>query len=165
MVANCDVMLDTFPWGAGVTAMEALSAGVPVVTLPARVAVLPLALGQVSSSSKFLCLFVPTNTRFPSQQTRVYVWLPGSMHCSCFVCRCSAQVTELGVENELVASDVDDMVNKAVKLASDEAYRKKLSSAILDKKDRLSDPHRATREWEQFLERAVRSAVYLDTRL
>lgn len=47
VVANCDVMLDTFPWGAGVTAMEALSAGVPVVTLPARVAVLPLALGQV----------------------------------------------------------------------------------------------------------------------
>lgn len=103
-------------------------------------------------------LSIPTNTC-------VRMTSSGSMHCSCFVCRCSAQVTELGVENELVASDVDDMVNKAVKLASDEAYRKKLSSAILDKKDHLSDPHRATREWEQFLERAVRSAVYLDTRL
>lgn len=72
-------------------------------------------------------------------------------------------MTELGVENELVASDVDDMVNKAVKLASDEAYRKTVSSAILGKKDRLSDPQHATREWERFLERAVRSAVRLDT--
>eukprot|EP00752_Nemacystus_decipiens_P002918 g2715.t1 len=120
VVANCDVMLDTFPWGAGVTAMEALSAGVPVVTLPARIAVLPLALGQV---------------------------------------------IELGVENELVASNVDDMVNKAVNLASDDAYRISVSSAILDKKDRLSDPHRPAREWERFLERAVRSAIQLDTRL
>lgn len=49
VVANCAVMLDTFPWGAGVTSMESLSAGVPVVTLPARLSVLPLALGQVSN--------------------------------------------------------------------------------------------------------------------
>ena len=87
------------------------------------------------------------------------------MHCCRFLFRCSTQVTELGVVNELVASDVDDMVHKAVKLASDKAYRKTVSSAILDKKDRLSDPHRAAREWERFLERAVRSAVHLDTRL
>lgn len=87
------------------------------------------------------------------------------MHCSRFLFRVSTQVTELGVYNELVASDVDDMIDKAVKVASDEAYREALSAAILDKKDRLSDPHRAAREWERFLERAVRSAVHLDTRL
>eukprot|EP00903_Cladosiphon_okamuranus_P020162 g18511.t1 len=117
VVAFCVVMLDTFPWGAGITAMEALFAGVPVVTLPARLSVLPLALGQV---------------------------------------------IELGVENELVASDIEDMVNKAVKLASDEAHRQTVSAAILDKKDRLSDPRRAAREWERFLGRALRSAVHLD---
>lgn len=48
VVSNCRVMLDTFPWGAGVTAMEALSFGVPVVTLPARMSVLQLAAGQVT---------------------------------------------------------------------------------------------------------------------
>lgn len=74
-------------------------------------------------------------------------------------------MTELGVENELVAADVDDMVKKAVKLASDEAFRKTVSAAILEEKDRLSDPRRAAREWERFLERAVLSAVHLDARL
>lgn len=68
VVANCDVMLDTFPWGTGVTAMEALSAGVPVVTLPARIAVLPLALGQVSNDlffgrGRLLVRFVVANPR------------------------------------------------------------------------------------------------------
>ncbi|CAM9425748.1 unnamed protein product [Choristocarpus tenellus] len=47
LVAGCQVMLDTFPWGAGVTSSEALSLGVPVVTLPSKVSVLQLALGQL----------------------------------------------------------------------------------------------------------------------
>lgn len=79
--------------------------------------------------------------------------------------RCFTQLTELGVEDELVASDVDDMVNKAVKLASDAAYRETVSAVILDKKSRLSNPRCAAREWGRFLERAVRSAVRLDTKL
>lgn len=52
VVANCHVVLDTFPWGAGVTAMEALMAGVPVVTLPDRISILPLARGQVRSDCR-----------------------------------------------------------------------------------------------------------------
>lgn len=60
-----------------------------------------------------------------------------------------------------MASDVDDMVEKAVKLALDSAYREKVSAAILNGKDRLSDPSRSVREWERFLERAVRSAIYV----
>jgi len=41
-----DSFLDTFPWGAGVTSAEALGACLPVVTLPAEITVLQLALGQ-----------------------------------------------------------------------------------------------------------------------
>lgn len=76
-----------------------------------------------------------------------------------------SQLTELGVEDELVASDVEDMVNKAVKLASDAAYRETISAVIVEKKHRLSDPQPAAREWERFLERALRSAVHLNTGL
>jgi predicted O-linked N-acetylglucosamine transferase (SPINDLY family) len=42
-----DGFLDPFPWGAGVTSAEALEACLPVVTWPARVTVLQLALGQL----------------------------------------------------------------------------------------------------------------------
>ncbi|CAM9263472.1 unnamed protein product [Hapterophycus canaliculatus] len=112
-------MLDTFPWGAGVTSMEALLAGVPVVTLPARVSFLGLAYGQVTA-----CALV-----------------------------------ELGVEDDLVATSAVDLVKKAVKIASDSTFRDNVSAKILDRKHRLSDPYRATSEWERFLDRAVRSAV------
>lgn len=50
ITAQCDVMLDTFPWGAGVTSLEALYAGTPIVTLPSRLSVLQLAAGQVGTS-------------------------------------------------------------------------------------------------------------------
>jgi len=67
-------------------------------------------------------------------------------------------LAELGVEDELVASDVNGMVKKAVRIAADSAYRGLLSAAILSRKGRLSDPARAVSEWERFLERAVRAA-------
>lgn len=48
IMSYCRVMLDTFPWGAGVTSLEALSRGLPVVTLPSSLSVLHLAAGQAS---------------------------------------------------------------------------------------------------------------------
>ncbi|CAN0521758.1 unnamed protein product [Ectocarpus sp. 12 AP-2014] len=94
VVAHCKVMLDTFPWGGGVTLLEALLAGVPVVTLPARIS-------------------------FPAHLV---------------------QVAELGVGEELVVSDVEDMVNKVVKLATNSTRIDKVFAATLGQKSRLSDP-------------------------
>lgn len=71
-----------------------------------------------------------------------------------------SQLSELGVHEELVASDVEDMITKATKLASDSSYRANLSAAILGRKDALSNPRAAIKEWEQFLQRAVKSAVH-----
>lgn len=70
-----------------------------------------------------------------------------------------AQLTELGVGEELIASDVNSMVKTAVKLASDPWYRERMSAEILGRKGRLSNPDGAVQEWERFLERAVHSAV------
>lgn len=88
-----------------------------------------------------------------------------STHCPRPVSCCPAQLTEFGIEDELMASHVGDMVNKAAKQTPDAAYRETVSAAIIDEKDRLSDPRRAAREWERFLERAVRLAVRLDARV
>ena len=71
----------------------------------------------------------------------------------------TAQLTELGVEEYLIASDVNGMVKTAVKIASDPSYREILSAEILGRKGRLSNPEAAVGEWERFLEQAVRSAV------
>lgn len=71
-----------------------------------------------------------------------------------------SQLSELGVHEELVASDVEDMIAKATKLASDSSYRENLSTAILGRKAALSDPRTAIKEWEQFLQRAVKSVVH-----
>lgn len=70
-----------------------------------------------------------------------------------------AQLTELGVGEDLIASDVNSMVKTAVKLASDPSYRERMSAEILVRKGRLSNPDGAVEEWERFLERAVQSAV------
>lgn len=47
VVAGCDVMLAPWGWGAGITSFEALSVGLPVVTLPIRESVLHFSMGQV----------------------------------------------------------------------------------------------------------------------
>lgn len=71
-----------------------------------------------------------------------------------------SQLSEIGVDEELVASDVEDMITKATKLASDSSYRANLSTAILGRKAALSDARTAIKEWEQFLQRAVKSVVH-----
>lgn len=62
LVSHSDVVLDTFPWGMGVTAFEAFSLCLPVVTLPSKTTVLQLVLGQVKTYLAFPSNFVaPTH--------------------------------------------------------------------------------------------------------
>ena len=45
LLASADVVLDTFPWGGGVTALEAFAAGAVIVSLPSRQHVVKLVSG------------------------------------------------------------------------------------------------------------------------
>lgn len=77
---------------------------------------------------------------------------------SCFVIS-ATQIRELRLEEELIASSVEDMVEKSIRLASDPNYRRHISSRILGANYRLFDSSGITREWESFLERALVSAT------
>lgn len=50
VVCACDVFLDPYPFGGGVTALEALHCGLPIVTLPTRQSVHQLAAGFTQAS-------------------------------------------------------------------------------------------------------------------
>ena len=45
LISLADVMIDPYPWGGGVTTLEALSVGTLVVTLPSKQSVVALAAG------------------------------------------------------------------------------------------------------------------------
>jgi CRISPR-associated protein Csy1 len=86
-----DVMLDTPHWSGGRTSLDALGAGLPIVTLPGR-----LMRGRQSA----------------------------------------AMLRTIGVE-ELIVGDVAAYVERAVTVASDAAYRQRLSARIREGWGRL----------------------------
>ena len=108
--ALCDVMLDTLHWSGGNTSLDALAAGLPVVTLPGD-----LMRGRQSAG----------------------------------------MLKILGME-ELIASDRDDYVAKAVAIATDRAHRDGLSRTIVSRLGLLFDRSEPVREFEAFLSDAAR---------
>lgn len=87
----CDVMLDTLHWSGGNTSLDALSCGLPMVTLPGE--------------------FMRGRQSYGMLQA-------------------------MGIE-ELIASDVDEYVQIAIKLGKNPDYRKEISSRILDATDSI----------------------------
>lgn len=71
----------------------------------------------------------------------------------------SDQAAILGLEGELVASDAEDYVAKAVRLATDKAFRGEVSARILERRERLFSDAAAAEvaaEWEGFVGAALR---------
>jgi len=105
----CDVMLDTAHWSGGNTSLDALAAGLPIVTLPGRL--------------------------MRSRQSQ-------------------AMLRALGCD-ELVTSDADGFVAKAVELGTNVDLRRSLSERILANRGELFERDEPVRALEAFLERAV----------
>ncbi len=103
--AVCDAMLDTLRWSGGNTSLDALAAGLPIVTLPGR-------------------------------------FMRG---------RQSLGMLRLMGMDELIARDADDYVRIAVRIATDSAWQRELSSRIRTSAARVFDDRRPTAALAEFL--------------
>lgn len=103
------VMVDAYPFGGYTTSLEALSLGLPIVTLPHSM------LGGKATEGFLVTLDML----------------------------------------ELVALSKEDYVDIAVRVASDGAYRARLSADILARNAVLYDDDTAVADWEQFMIEAV----------
>lgn len=109
------VVLDPFPFGGGVTTLEALAVCTPVLTLPARQTVPRLAAGMLQALGGLAAQW-------------------------------------------LVAQHEDDMIERAVQLATNHTLRAAVSGDICRRKHVLyssSGGKAAAREWADFLTRAA----------
>jgi protein O-GlcNAc transferase len=109
--AACDVYLDSLEWSGGNTTLEAVAAGLPVVTLPGR-----LMRGRHSA----------------------------------------AILTMMGV-TETIARSNDDYVSLAARLGTDPAWRRRIASAVVDRRSHLYDDEAPVRALEQLIESWVRA--------
>jgi CRISPR-associated protein Csy1 len=103
--ALCDAMLDTLRWSGGNTSLDALAAGLPIVTLPGRFMRGRQSLGMLRS---------------------------------------------MGID-ELVASDEDDYVRIATRLAADSDWRRELSARIRANAGAMFDDPRPVAAFSAFL--------------
>jgi protein O-GlcNAc transferase len=109
----CDVMLDTQRWSGGNTSLDALAAGLPIVTLPGR-------------------------------------FMRG---------RQSAAMLSLAGLAELVATDVDDYVRIAARVAIDAPWRNALRARVRDGRGRVFNDAEPVAALAAALEALVRSGA------
>ena len=116
LLSLCDAFLGTYPWGEGVTSLEALSVNLPVVLLPGKITVEQLALGQLRA---------------------------------------------IGIESKLSARNVSDYVDIAVRIGTDEKWRRGIKEHIERNKWKLFGERQLENvgnEWKEFIFNAVTNA-------
>ena len=57
---------------------------------------------------------------------------------------------DLSASSCCVADNISDYISKALRLGQDENYRKRVSKAILARKDRIFDDRQTSFEWARF---------------
>jgi uncharacterized membrane protein YgcG len=134
LYAVADVLLDPFPYGGGVTSLDALGVGAPIVTAPPLLSVLSLTgalYGRIVTRSKSL--------PWPSQT--------------------AAGLQARQLIAGLMAHSLSDYVRRAVAVASMSTPDKRQLRIILRQatKQLLYEDEEVPLEWRQFLFAAVRS--------
>lgn len=74
------------------------------------------------------------------------VTMPGELWCSRII---YALYQEMGI-NDLIANSIENYVDLAVRLASNENFHRRISIKIQNRRSRLSEATRVVREWEKF---------------
>lgn len=129
---RADVVLDPFPFGGGVTIMEALACGTPAVTAGPLQVVHRLAEGMIAAVEEGARAgSTPANgpkENDPRQRSLV---------------------------ETLTASSVGDYVGKAVAVAKPGPLRERIRRELRRGREALLQGNRVVGDWERFLERAV----------
>jgi hypothetical protein len=150
VLARAIAVVDTYPYGGCLTALEALSHGVPIITLPA-----PYLRGRFTAALyEQMRLYQSQQNLAPPQPragARAATALGGSRDAAK-----TAADDEDAPNNCCVARDVDELVRLSLLLATDRAHREHVVASIRGAYD--SELHRndeAADEWAAFFRRAA----------
>ena len=134
LISLADVMIDPYPWGGGVTTLEALSVGTLVVTLPSKQSVVALAAGFYGHLGLDGSISVGGGTAGVNDGASGTAGPPPT-------------------DARLVVRDVDEFVEMALLIARDSAVRAALGARVESAMAQrpVFEDESAVDEWERVL--------------